>query len=128
MIHERVEGIVTRYLGNGRKIGYPTANIAAQTDLKQGVYFGFADMGKFRDHPSLIFIGQPQTTGVRQSTQRIEAHLLGIPDIDYYDERLVLVIEKFHRAVRAFPSIPDLQEAISADDQAAHEWFMAIKD
>jgi FAD synthase len=52
-----VTGVIKRYKGNGRALGYPTANLSVPVDLKDGVYFGFADLAEYERQPALIFIG-----------------------------------------------------------------------
>ena len=114
-------GAVTRYKGNGRKLGYPTANIKTPTDLEDGVYFGFADLADFENHPAVIFIGVPTTMGDRD--RRIEAYLLDVPDRDYYDQELRLVVQHYHRSNETFNNIDDLKEVMREDEATARLWF-----
>src|SRR2546430_2613557 len=101
-----LSGTVLAYKGNGRKLGYPTANINVPTDLVDGVYFGFADLQNFKDQPALIFVGTPTTMG--DTERRVEAHLLDIPDADYYGQKLTLRIVLYHRPNRTFESVAAL--------------------
>jgi len=117
----QLSGIVTRYKGNGRKLGYPTANIHVQTDLADGVYFGFADLADRLQQPALIFIGVPTTMG--DTERRVEAHVLGLPDIDYYGKELSLRVEVFHRANKTFASIDELLAVMHDDEAQARTWF-----
>lgn len=117
----RLEGIVQRFAGNGRKLGYPTANIDIACDLDDGIYFGFADLDEYKNHPSLIFIGTPVTMG--DKVRRVEAHLLDIPDIDHYDQKITLHVKHFWRPNKKLSSVDELIEVIKNDDVAAHEWF-----
>lgn len=116
-----LSGIVTRFKGDGRRLGYPTANLAVKTDITDGVYFGFADMAGFRKHPSIIFVGVPTTTG--DIRRRVEAHLFDIPDEDYYDQHLELSLNYFHRANQTFADIDELKKVMHADEAAARRWF-----
>ncbi len=118
----RLQGTVTRFKGNGRRLGYPTANLAVETSARDGVYFGFADMTGFIRHPSIIFVGIPTTVG--DTKRRVEAHLFDIPDIDYYGQQLSLSLEQYHRANRTFADIDELVAAMKADETAARQWFM----
>lgn len=120
-----VSGVVTKYKGNGRKFGYPTANIAASTTLKDGVYFGFADLAEYKEHPALIFMGIPTTVG--DTERRIEAHLLDIPDKDYYGQQVTLYIQRFHRSNQTFDSVEKLLEVMKEDDIAGRAWFKTAK-
>jgi riboflavin kinase/FMN adenylyltransferase len=117
-----LKGVVTKFKGNGRKLGYPTANIRTETNLKDGVYFGFADMGTYTAQPALIFIGTPTTVG--DTERRVEAHLLYIPDKDYYGKHLVLDIRHFHRANETLDSIEALLKIMQNDEAVAREWFV----
>ncbi len=114
-------GEVTRFKGDGRKLGYPTANLAAETALADGVYFGFADLAEWPRQPAMIFIGTPTTMG--DSRRRVEAHLLDIPDRDYYGRTLRLDLRHYHRPNRTFDSPDALLQAMKADEAAARQWL-----
>ena len=116
-----IEGITKRYKGNGRKLGYPTANIDSAIDASDGIYFGFADLIDYMHHPSLIFIGTPTTVG--DTERRIEVYLFDIPDKDYYEQPIHIKIEHFYRPNITFDSIDALKEAMIQDEKAARAWF-----
>jgi len=102
-------------------MGYPTANIKSSTDLADGIYFGYADLDVYKSHPAIIFIGTPITVG--DSDRRVEAHLLDIPDKDYYELDLNLKIKKFHRPNQKFANQDELILAMKQDEKAACKWF-----
>lgn len=116
-----LSGTVTRFKGNGRKLGYPTANLTIETDLKDGVYFGQADLAGWVQSPALIFIGTPTTLG--DTDRRVEVHLLDIPDKDYYEQPLGVTIQCYHRGNQTFANIDQLLEVMQADEVAARQWF-----
>lgn len=116
-----LRGITKPFEGNGRKLGFPTANIEVSTNLQEGVYFGFASLGKHKQQPALIFVGVPITVGAKN--HRIEAHLLDIADRDYYEQRLELTIQYFHRPNQHFDSVNDLRTAMSEDEKAIRAWI-----
>jgi FAD synthase len=118
-----LSGTVTRFKGDGRRLGYPTANLTTATNLQDGVYFGFADLLEWPRQPAIIFIGTPTTMG--ETARRVEAHLLDIPDQDYYDQNLRLDIRYFHRANQTFPNVDELLKVMRADETAARRWFAA---
>ena len=120
-MQDKLEGVVTRFKGNGRKFGYPTANLTTKTDLKDGVYFGYADLKDFKDHPSLIFVGTPTTVG--DTERRVAVHLLDIPDVDYYDEVLALSPRHLHRQNETFSGVDELLEIMRNDEVRARAWF-----
>jgi riboflavin kinase/FMN adenylyltransferase len=116
-----LSGLVTRFKGNGRKLGYPTANLRVKTDLKEGVYFGFASLEQWKNHPALIFVGVPLTMG--DTEQRVEVYLLDIPDKDYYDLPLRVSAMHFHRTNKTFDSVKDLVKVMHDDEAAGRQWF-----
>lgn len=116
-----LSGIVTKYKGNGRKFGYPTANFATASKLQDGVYFGYADMGKYHNHPALIFIGIPTTVGDLE--RRVEAHLLDIADKDYYGLVLTLDVKYFYRPSVTFAGTNELLTVMHKDEAAGRRWF-----
>ncbi len=101
----------------------PTANLAVDTTARDGVYFGFADLGDFSHHPSIIFVGIPTTVG--DTKRRVEAYLIDIPDVDHYDQPLKLSLERYHRSNRTFADTGELVAAMKADEAAARQWFAA---
>lgn len=116
-----LSGLTRRFSGYGRGLGWPTANIVSDTKLADGIYFGYADIGVYRQHPAMIFIGTPTTVG--DTDRRVEAHLLDIDDQDLYALSLRLDIRHFHRANQSFASVEELKAAIAADEKAARTWF-----
>lgn len=118
----KIGGMTSRFDGRGRSLGYPTANIRkVNIKFDDGVYFGFATLGKFKHEPALIFIGAPETFD--NSESRVEAYLLDIPDEDYYDQKLMLSLEKFWRPNQKFASLNELKHAMRDDELAARKWF-----
>lgn len=116
-----IKGLVSAYQGNGRKFGYPTANVASNTTLTDGVYFGRVNLAKFSSQPALIFIGTPTTVGDKE--RRVEAHLLDIPDVDYYGQPIEITIQAFHRPTITFDSVDKLLEAMDSDKASGRQWF-----
>ena len=121
MKNRQLSGTVEKFQGNGRKLGYPTANIRSDTVQKDGVYFGFADLGEYRRHPALIFVGTPTTVG--DIVRRVEAHLIDIPDKDYYGKTINLDLDYYHRSNKTFETIAELKEAMAEDEKQARTWF-----
>lgn len=116
-----LNGTVVRFKGDGRRLGYPTANLAVDTSAKDGVYFGWTDLASYTRHPSIIFIGAPTTLGDRR--RRVEAHLLDIPDSDYYGLPMSVTLGAYRRANHTFSGADELVKAMKADEAAARCWF-----
>ena len=120
-IPQVMKGITVKFAGNGRKLGYPTANLDVETNLDDGVYFGWAKLAGGKQQPALIFIGTPTTVG--DIERRVEAHILDLPDKDYYGQKLELEVMYFHRPNQTFASIGGLVEAMKKDEATARSWF-----
>lgn len=121
MNSKTLAGVTLRFSGNGRKLGYPTANITDKTNLDDGIYFGYATLGVYRRHPAMIFVGTPVTVG--DSTRRVEAHLLDIEDKDMYDQNLQLEILHFYRPNKKFATVGELITAMHTDETSARAWY-----
>lgn len=116
-----LEGTVKRFKGNGRKLGYPTANIDTHTALLDGIYFGFADLHGYTHHPSIIFIGTPTTVG--DTGRRVEAHLIDVANRDYYDLPLTITLQHYHRPNQTLSSVDELLIIMRKDEATARQWF-----
>jgi riboflavin kinase/FMN adenylyltransferase len=116
-----LQGRVTQFKGNGRKLGYPTANIRSHTSARDGVYFARAWLGEFEQHPAIVFVGTPTTVG--DTERRVEAHLFDVPDLDYYGQEITLELERFFRPNETFASVEELMQAMKKDEAAAREWY-----
>ena len=114
--HYAVSGIVVHGNQNGRKIGFPTANLSLRADnkfipqlgvylcevrIKQGTYYGLTNMGY---RPTLN-----KDDGIH-----IETHILGFDDDIYGQEMEIKFIEKI-RSEKRFDSFEDLKNQIAAD-------------
>jgi riboflavin kinase/FMN adenylyltransferase len=121
-------GTVARGDRMGQKIGWPTINLAVESDQQMvprgGVY---ASRVHFPSYPasfdSVTNIGTRPT--VYENYRRvIESHVLDF-DADVYGERVAV---RFHRRLRdekLFPSVMDLSAQIGRDVESAREFFAA---
>lgn len=114
-------GIVNKYSGRGRDLGYPTANIDVPADAEEGVFFGYTTILPERSRrPSLIFIGVPETFG--GTTKRLETHILDFSG-DLYGKEIELQILKKLRDNQKFESAEALIEQMKIDELAARKYF-----
>lgn len=120
-----ITGTVTRFKGHGRQLGYPTANLAVATELRDGIYFGYADLAAFSRQPTLIFVGTPTTMG--ETVRRVEAHVLDIPDRDYYELPLRLELHHYYRGNQTFQNVDTLKLVLHNDEIAGRAWFVRRK-
>jgi len=118
MAKNSITGIVKPHKGNGRKFGYPTANIDVSTDVEEGVYAGFTTIKftklKYENMPSFIFVGRAETLG--ETDLRLESHIFDVEDKDLYGaEMTVQLIEKI-RDNKRYDSIDELLEQMHKDE------------
>jgi len=109
-----LSGIVEHGLGQGRLLGFPTANLHLPDYKllpKNGVYFGTASFDK-QKHKAVINIGNRPSLGNRPVG--LEAHLLNF-DGDLYDKKLSVELIGRLRDEIKFDSVDALKEQIKKD-------------
>ncbi|MFQ5589767.1 MAG: bifunctional riboflavin kinase/FAD synthetase [Phycisphaerae bacterium] len=118
-------GKVVKGAGRGRKIGFPTANIAEPPQLvpADGVYAGRAFVSG-ESHPCAVSIGTAPTFAVGERT--IEAHLLGFAG-DVYGEEIHLEFAQRLRAQRTFSSPEALREQLKRDVAAVPRGLQMVE-
>lgn len=114
-----ITGQVVRGDERGRRIGFPTANLAEIRTMlpATGVYAGairFAGQG----YVAAVNVGPNPTFGI--SERKVEAHLLDFSG-DLYGQTLTLEFLARLRDTRPFPSLPAIQEQLATDVRAARE-------
>jgi riboflavin kinase / FMN adenylyltransferase len=111
----RVRGTVLRGHARGRRIGFPTANLALASDagrLEPGVYAGRA-LGL----PAAINVGVRPTFEV-DAAANIEVHIIGF-DGDLYGRELTVDLTARIRDERRFPSVDALVAQLRQDVRSA---------
>jgi riboflavin kinase / FMN adenylyltransferase len=113
-IHNTITGIVVHGRKEGRKIGFPTANIQTKVDLKdleQGVYASRVKaLGQW--YISATSYGNAPVFDFWQVV--LETHILDF-DMDIYDQEVELELVEFIRPVIKFDSLESLIEQIERD-------------
>lgn len=113
-VHE-VTGMVEHGLKIGRKIGFPTANIARNAEgylPRDAVYSGwlFADGVRY---PAAHSVGINETF---QAVPRlVESHILDHTDLDLYDKTVTLEFVDFVRPAAKFDGVDTLVAQINLD-------------
>ncbi|MDO5629530.1 MAG: bifunctional riboflavin kinase/FAD synthetase [Mobilicoccus sp.] len=121
-----VAGTVVHGEHRGREIGYPTANLAQDSDglvPADGVYAGWLVRPDLptddADHrlPAAISVGtNPTFDGVRRT---VEAYVLDRTDLDLYGERVAVEFVEHLRPMLRFDGVEELVERMAVDvDQA----------
>ncbi len=125
--HE-VGGVVVHGYHRGREIGYPTANLAQDSDglvPADGVYAGWLRRpGLPADAPdgvlpAAISVGtNPTFDGVERT---VEAYVLDRDDLDLYDEHVVVEFVERLRPMLRFDSVDELIDRMAQDVDRARE-------
>ena len=110
-----ISGTVVHGLQNGRKMGFPTANLGPYCEFMQipadGVYSAIATVDE-ETWPAMVNIGFRPTFEGKART--IEAHLLGFDNNIYFHE-LTLEFVEFLRPEKRFGSPQELAAQLEAD-------------
>lgn len=115
----KFSGVVKKYLGRGRKLGYPTANIEIDSKIPDGLYLGTTKVGAIK-YPSLIFIGVPQTFDDKH--RRAESYLLNFSG-DLYDKEIFIETIKKIRDNKKFETQEALVKQMRRDEIVARQFF-----
>ncbi len=119
-----LDGIVSRGDRVGRKIGYPTINLAPENELhpSDGVYVTSIEISSFgRRFECVTNIGRRPTVYEDFSTT-IETYVFDFSS-DVYGERVRLFFHDRLRDERTFPSMMALTEQIGRDIESARAYF-----
>ncbi len=110
-----LEGSVVHGLQNGRKMGFPTANIELDPQLilpQSGVYAGYGE-AEGELYRAMINLGSNPTVS-ESSRLHLETHLIGAEE-DLYGQRVRLYFTKRLRPEIAFNGLGELREQLLKD-------------
>lgn len=118
-----ISGIVENGKQLGRTIGFPTANILAETQAETdcaGVFAGAIWLDEENaPYPCMVNLGIHPT--VPDGKPTIEAHILDFSE-DIYGRRVRLELVRFLRSERRFGSLSELCEQLAKDLAATRDW------
>ena len=119
-----LRGIVARGERVGRKIGYPTINLAAENTLlpADGVYVTVIEITSFGKRFQCVTNIGRRPTVYEDFRTTIETYVLDFT-ADVYGEDIQLFFEERLREERTFPSMMALTEQIGKDIEATREYF-----
>lgn len=103
----------------GRKLGFPTANIALGRHLEpaRGVYAVAARLPSGAEIPGVANIGRRPTLG-GDPESKLEVHLFDFA-ADLYGQELSVALKAYLRPERRFPDLATLREQIALDAKEA---------
>src|SRR5690349_4107192 len=119
-----IEGVEQRGDQRGRKLGYPTANLALgdYQRPKYGIYAVRVTLEDGTEHPGVASLGVRPTFDPPQ--ELLEAHLLDY-DGDLYGRRIEVGLHAFVRDEKKFDSVRDLVAQMK-DDEAQARHLLAL--
>jgi riboflavin kinase/FMN adenylyltransferase len=118
-----IEGKVVHGNAKGTGIGFPTANIMADSEFiipARGVYVGSVMIDEI-SYPAMINIGYNPTFNKRRLLS-MEAHLLDFHQ-NIYDKEVSVAFYKKIRSEKRFNSIDELIEQLNKDVEVTREYF-----
>lgn len=121
-------GVVGRGNQNGRKLGFPTANIKIKENYKlipaDGVY-AVRVCNKFKKLDGMLNIGKRPTVGGDHKT--IEVHIFEF-DEDIYDAEISLEFIERVREEQKFESLDHLKKQLEEDEKQVKEILVNYKE
>lgn len=110
-----LEGVVSEGYGNGKKMGFPTANLCLSDDKlvpARGVYAARVQLDG-QTYRAMLNIGT-RPTFCQDDTCSIEVHILDFEG-DIYQKKLRVEFLQYLREEKAFASVSDLQAQLAED-------------
>ncbi len=120
-----IEGTVVHGRQLGRRLGFPTANLAVPDTLeaRDGVYLSEAEVdGQL--YGAMSNLGSNPSVGGTE--RRLESYLFGFEG-ELYGRQLRIRLLRRLRDERKFASVEELQRQIEADRREAEAFFAARK-
>jgi riboflavin kinase/FMN adenylyltransferase len=130
----RVVGTVVHGNHRGKGLGYPTANLSADSlglVPMEGVYAGWLtrldlpEGARDRTMPAAISVGTNPTFQTHDR-RTVEAYVLDRDDLDLYDERVMVEFTAHIRPTLRFESVDELLEAMASDVERCRELLARI--
>ena len=121
-----LSGTVVHGLKNGRKIGFPTANVGGYSPQvimpANGVYVTLAQIDDGDWLPSMANIGTRPTV-LAEGGISVEVNIFDF-DADIYDRRFAVRFIKRLRSEQHYASLEELKQQLAADRDASIRYFL----
>ena len=121
-----LSGTVVHGLKNGRKIGFPTANVGGYSPQvimpANGVYVTLAQIDGGDWLPSMANIGTRPTV-LTEGAISVEVNIFNF-DTDIYDRRFAVRFVKRLRSEQHYASLEELKQQLAADRDASIRYFL----
>lgn len=111
-----ISATVIRGLGNGRKFGFPTANLKLDrsVEIDNGVYAAWVTLDGKR-YKGMLYVGTRPSLELTEKTY--EVHLLHFSG-NLYGKKLSFEVMQFIRPEQKFESVEALVEQLKKDREA----------
>ncbi|MEG1527746.1 MAG: riboflavin biosynthesis protein RibF [Clostridia bacterium] len=115
-----ISGQVVAGRGQGKKLGFPTANLSVDNDkiLPQGVFIGESVLND-KTYRCIVNIGAAPTFNVY--TNLVEVHIIGFNG-DLYQKTLAVTLLKFIRETKIYKNPNELKAQLMADSEYATKY------
>lgn len=126
--HERmgcvIKGTVVPGRKLGRKLGFPTANVAAgdTPGAEDGVYAVRVSAGG-RTYEGMANLGHKPSVADAGDERLLEVNIFGFTG-DIYGQEIEVELVRFIRSEKRFASLDELREAIGTDRHTIEDFFM----
>ncbi len=114
----RIRGRVMAGRRLGRRLGFPTANLAVEGVIpadRQGVWLARALLSSADKHWALVNIGTKPTVQTEHASPSVEAWLMDYSGGELYGELITLELMDYLRAEEQFDSLDALRDALEKD-------------
>ncbi len=118
-IRYRVSGIVIHGENQGKKLGFPTANIALHQDIPEGIYAAEVIVDG-RSFHSATFVGAAKT--FERKDRNVESYILDFSE-DLYGKTITVNLFKKMRENKKFDSVEELVAQMHKDIEAIRTFF-----
>ena len=112
-------GKVKKYNQRGKKLGFPTANVALRKNIPEGIYVSWTKLSN-KQYPSLTFIGKAKTFD--ETRFHAETYILDF-NKNIYGKWISVELIKKIRQNKKFNSVEDLIKEMKKDEQIARKHF-----
>ncbi|MCJ7636970.1 MAG: phosphoadenosine phosphosulfate reductase family protein [Nitrososphaeraceae archaeon] len=123
-----LEGPVVHGQKNGKKIGFPTANINTKLEknvkLDYGVYYGIIDFSEEEKEKKFVMSYGQNTLYWDSKYTTLELHILDLQTEDFYGKILKFEIKGYIRPMEKLVTVPELVDAINQDIEIAR-WTLS---
>ena len=117
-----ISGQVHHAAGRGKKLGFPTANLAVTEPIEDGIYVAYCVIETAK-YPALAFFGAAVTFG--ETEKQFEVYILDYAK-DLYDKNITgELLQKLRDNIK-FETSEELIKQMQADERHARDYFMRL--